>query len=135
MIKDVTHNDIENMRVCRNKWQRLGIFRQAVDITADQQQEWFDTTLNKGFIINGRAWGKVYSSGEVSFYGFDTWLVNDIKEIIKNSKQSVLHGECYLNNPFLGLWLDAGFKVVNYKSNRKCYQGRMWDGLELEYQK
>jgi len=133
MIRPVVLEDMGNLRRYRNKWYRLGIFRQDRDITIDEQFKWFKNEPNLGVIINESAYGKLYESGEISFYGFDEWKIEDLKELMGES--CYLHGECYLNNPYLTLWLDVGFKVIGHKKNRKYWFPRMWDSLILEYKR
>lgn len=133
-IRKVNKDDLNQLRLIRNKWQGIGIFRQAHLITPDEQLDWYKKNKdNVGYIINGRAYGKIYDDGEVAFYGFDEWIIEDLYEMLKISKSPIFYGECYLLNPFLvPFWLRAGFKVKEGLVNRKCWQGKMWDSLLLE---
>ena len=83
MIREVNEGDLEDMRQARNKWYQLGIFRQSKEITKDEQQFWYKTTDNPGWIINDRAYGKIYDNGEIAFYGYDVWEVEDLIELIE----------------------------------------------------
>jgi hypothetical protein len=134
MLRPVQAKDLETMRLARNKWYKLGIFRQDHAITKDEQKIWWhDRTQEHGYIINERAWGRVLADGEISFYGFDEWHIGDIFELMEKVKNNTFYGECYLNNPYLTIWLIAGYKVIGYKRNRKYWNNRMWDSLLLEW--
>ena len=134
MLREVEYSDLDQLRKIRNKWRQLDIFRQNHDILEDEQARWFENTDNAGFIINGRAYGKIYNDGEVSFYGFDEWLLEDLEELIDygHSKSPVLYGECYQFNQFLHLWVEAGFMMRKVIRNRRYYNGRIWDSILLE---
>lgn len=133
MIRPVEHEDMHMLRQIRNKWQPLGIFRQNYIIKPSEQEKWFDQEKNPGFIINERAYGKIYKDNEIAFYGFDEWKHEDLLFFMNKMNKEMYYGECYLNNPFLTWWLDAGFKVRGNLKNRKCYNGRMYDSLLLEW--
>ena len=133
MIRGLVFDDLENLRLIRNKWYKLDIFRQSKEISPKEQLEWYQNNINAGYIINERAYGKVYATGEISFYGFGEWYATDIKELIDNHTNDYYFGECYQFNPFLTTWLEAGFKVVGYNKCAKFHNGRMWDSLNLRY--
>ena len=134
MLRKVEYSDLEQLRKIRNKWRQLDIFRQNHDILEQEQIDWFESTDNAGLIINDRAYGKIYSDGEISFYGYDEWLLEDLQELINygKSKSPILFGECYQFNPFLYLWLQSGFTVEGVLRNRRYHNGRVWDSLLLE---
>lgn len=135
-VRPVTVDDLEMMRLARNKWQKLGLFRQEHDITQAEQINWFNKESNPGFIINNSAYGKVYDDHEISFYGFDNWNLIDLVTFMKYMDKELYYGECYQNNPFLvPLWLKAGFKVQYGMTNRKYWNNRMWDSLMLKWSK
>jgi len=134
MIRVVKKSDLELIRKIRNKWHHLGLFRQDHNISKKEQLKWYEENKdNPGYIINDRAYGKIYSDNEIAFFGFDEWEVNDLQELINSLNPVLLYGECYQNNQFLTMWLDAGFKVTGHQKNRKYWDGRMWDSLLLTW--
>lgn len=133
MIRPVEAVDLNQLRLIRNKWQKLGLFRQAHDLTMEEQMDWFEDNDNPGFIINERSYGKVYPDNEIAFYGFDEWVQDDLKEFMEFSGKRLYYGEAYQNNCFLTWWIDAGFKVVGTLKNRKVWEGKMYDSLLLEW--
>jgi hypothetical protein len=133
MLRPVVFDDLENLRQVRNKWYKLDIFRQSKEITKQEQLDWYKNNQNAGHIINERAYGKIYSTGEVSFYGFGDWLPQDLQLLLESTTHNSLHGECYQFNPFLTFWLEAQFKVVGYKKKARYHNGRVWDSLLLRW--
>jgi len=140
MIRDVGREDLETMRQTRNLYYKLGIFHQHQTILREEQDQWYENEKNPGVIItdvNGNwSYGKIYESGEVSFYGGKPkeWNHMHLMELLKHFPKDRYWGEAFAYNPYIDFWLEAGFKIVNVIRKRKFWEGRDWDSYMLEYQ-
>ncbi len=45
-IRQVNKSDLEQLRMIRNKWQNMGLFRQAHNITKKEQLAWYKENKN-----------------------------------------------------------------------------------------
>jgi len=133
MIRPMVIDDLEWVRVERNRPENNKWFRQDHDITPEEQAEWFKTTTMKSFIIDDnrgvvalsnfddtarKCEFSIMVSPENRNQGYATRALKELLFYAFNAlDMNMVYSDVFEGNPAMSLYKSIGFKEYGLKPN------------------